>query len=1062
MDYGETGQEKEAEPAPIATENSSQPEATLDEPVSDRRGSQEAPVTRTKPDFLRRLDVLLSNRRLRHLFFVLVVVLVAALAQAMATWGIDLWKSAALYVLTILLGIWAFRFSPASQPKVEGRFQRLKESWPLFALFCLSVLVLAQSMVGLATMRNEIMIVLLLAVAVSMGAIWSRALGLADQGIRRLSAEIALLFSFVTALSGALLLMEWSDWRVYGALLLYGIGLLLALLGFALREGWDLGKMPKRLWSCLQEHRAELLALVVILSVGLFLRVYRLDYYPPSGGISWIDEAQIGKEAHDILTSDRRPWEFPVLIYSTALAFRLWGESVVVLRLASILFGWLTLIPFYFLARSWFGVEPALAATFLFAFSRWHMAMVRISQPWMTSMFLMLVLFLCLRWGLDHRGKMSFALAGYALALSIYSLAATNLVFIFFVLVLLLGRAVGAAWSVPAGQRRAALVSWVREHTTGLFIMLIAFTLCILPYAFLVSHEPTLMTERFTSVMPGVFGQQTPQLPQMWENFRRAIMLFNFEGALWPGVNIPQQPMLDPLSGALFGLGLLYCLAYFWRNDHYFLLAWFLVTLIGGGALVNTLVSHRLANLIPAIYLFICAILAWVWREYRQALPGKEHYLVPFAAVLLGISAWYNFDLFFNNQIYRQDVRAEFDSTQVGVANHIRRWSKDHYVALFATYPFYDENSDLNWVAGHPRGRAFKTIGNALPARMEQPLALAYYFVPPYRGNDLVNVVRKTYPGATSEKVDSENGHYSFYVARVREEEVLSVRGLTGRYWPEDQSEKTAVMRHEPTMNLDNWRNAAPLPLPFVAEWRGSIFIPRSDPYLITLRGVGRAEVYVDGTPMNRERLLAQGWHGLRAVYHTGDRAHPVNLFKRGPDGILRPIPSSDLSTLEGPRGLLASYYETPDWEGEPTQQRIEEALVFLGTPETACNVQWEGQLLIEKSGSYLLEASVRKGSLEMSLDGESALSTVLKEKQEEGVASTRRELTAGEHSLLARYTCDKSPQSGPFAGVSLYWTTPYGTSSEIIPPDRLRPALEKTVPPPRPPERGPQPPPPQ
>jgi hypothetical protein len=994
---------------------------------------------------LRRLEMALSNRQLRPLLFVLLVVLVAALAQAMATWGINKVWAALLYGLTILLGLWVFWFRPANPTREKTRRQKLKEMWPLFALLGLGVIVLAQSMAVLVMKSNETLILLLLVAAVGMWAMWPRSPGDTGRGeARRLTSAIALLLAFATTLAGSLRLAgDWSG-RLYGALLLYGLGLLLALVGFALRGGWNLKKIPRRFWNSLRAHCWEALALAVILAVALFLRLYRLDYYPPPGGISWIDEAQVGKEAHAILTSDYRHWEFPVLIYSVALAFRLWGEKILVLRLVPIFYGWLTLVAFYFLARLWFGVGPALAATFLFSFSRWHIALTKIAQPWMTSMLLMVIAFFCLLWGLRYRGRMAFVWAGLALALSMYSLAATNLIFIAFILILLLGRIVGAARQAPVGERRAAVAAWFKEHGPGLLILLLALLLYILPYISLVRRDPLLLTERFISVMPSITSPGVEQAPQIWQNFKRVLLFFNFEGALWPGVNIPEYPMLDPLSGALFNLGLLYCLVYFWRNDHYFLLAWFLITLIGGGVLTNTLVSHRLANLIPAVYLFICALLAWAWQEYRRAMPGKAFYLLPPAVMVFGFSAWYNYDLFFNYQIHNDAVRAEFDYSEVGVANHIREMEKGYYIALFASYPFYGEDNDLNWVAGHPRGESFRLVSDAVPARMEPPSAVAYYVVPPYRGEELAGIVRKVYPGAIWENLYGEHAHYSFAVARVSEEEVLSRRGLTGRYWPAAQTAEAAVTRHEPGLSFDWLNSAPPLPLPFTAEWQGSIFIPQTGLYLITLRGPGQAEVYLDDVPMEEERLLAQGWHGFRALYHTGSSLQPLRLFRRGSDGILRLVSAADLSTLAGPQGLLARYYDGPHWEGEPLLQRIEGAAVWADLRSKPYSIQWAGQLLAPQSGSYHLQAIVRDGSMELALDGGLIMESAPGEQKQESIVEADVELAGGWHELRVRYSRNEARPRTPASGVMLYWTPPDSADKELVPPDHLRPALEE------------------
>ncbi|MFX0146008.1 MAG: ArnT family glycosyltransferase, partial [Candidatus Hodarchaeota archaeon] len=223
-----------------------------------------------------------------------------------------------------------------------------------------------------------------------------------------------LIASLPACIASALLVLSWNN--LPRAIPLYVLSLGAAGYVCYRWEGWS---MPRP--TLLKEHWEELILVALVLACGLFLRLYRLDYYPPAGSISWNDEAQIGKDAYGIIHHGYLPWQFPNSVYATFLSFQVLGPTVLALRLPFVLLGFLTLIFFYLLARELFRFPVALAATFLFAVSRWHIAFVRLVLPSTPAMLLEVATFYLLLRGRRTGGMMNYILAGLSMGLGLYS-----------------------------------------------------------------------------------------------------------------------------------------------------------------------------------------------------------------------------------------------------------------------------------------------------------------------------------------------------------------------------------------------------------------------------------------------------------------------------------------------------------------------------------------------------------------------------------------------------------------------------------------------------------------
>lgn len=139
------------------------------------------------------------------------------------------------------------------------------------------------------------------------------------------------------------------------------------------------------------------------LVLGAFFRLYKLDSFPPS---LFSDEVDAGYQAKVFLEQKTdyfgnpwpvhfqsfADWRTPVLIYSMALSFKLFGVSAFTLRLPAAIFGILGLLALYLLVKKITKNKLlALSALALMAFSPWHIHYSRVAFE-LTAMLFFLVM----------------------------------------------------------------------------------------------------------------------------------------------------------------------------------------------------------------------------------------------------------------------------------------------------------------------------------------------------------------------------------------------------------------------------------------------------------------------------------------------------------------------------------------------------------------------------------------------------------------------------------------------------------------------------------------------
>lgn len=185
--------------------------------------------------------------------------------------------------------------------------------------------------------------------------------------------------------------------------------------------------------------RQHNLLLFFIIILALFLRFWQLGEVPRG---LYQDETAIGYNAYSISETGRdehgaiRPiyfksfgdWKLPVYIYGTAIPIKLFGLNEFAVRLPSALFGFLTVVIFYFWVRALTRDKNlALISTLLLSINPWHLHYSRATFEVTIALFFFVLGALFFDFGFVKRKKYFFLLAVVSFLIAFYTYNLTRL-----------------------------------------------------------------------------------------------------------------------------------------------------------------------------------------------------------------------------------------------------------------------------------------------------------------------------------------------------------------------------------------------------------------------------------------------------------------------------------------------------------------------------------------------------------------------------------------------------------------------------------------------------------
>jgi 4-amino-4-deoxy-L-arabinose transferase-like glycosyltransferase len=386
----------------------------------------------------------------------------------------------------------------------------------------------------------------------------------------------------------------------------------------------------------LSETQRRLLLLLLIMGVAAFLRLYQITALPPG---LFADEAMNGNDGLESIETGHFRVFYPqnggregLFINIQAGLVYLFGNKAWVLRLPSEIFGTLTVLALYFLARKLFSPAVGLLASFFLATSFWHIMFSRIGMRAASSDFFLVWAAYLLMEGLSrardggaYRGRMIAAGAVYGLGFHTYLAYRATPALILPILVYYFVEARNAGW--PAAWRKAVAVY------AG------AAALVVAPLAVYFARNPEEFMHRTAEV--SVFRAPRPFLEVLVNTWKMTQMIF-FRGDYDWGHNIALRPEVFWPVAIVFALGIaLACRAVYQRVRSWFAYAVALLWLVLA-AVPAVLSSQNMPNAMRAILMVpavcILAAVGAEWMYVQLAVRVRPRWLqVGCAAVLLAL-----------------------------------------------------------------------------------------------------------------------------------------------------------------------------------------------------------------------------------------------------------------------------------------------------------------------------------------------------------------------------------------------------------------------------------------
>ncbi|MGA9350866.1 MAG: PA14 domain-containing protein [Anaerolineae bacterium] len=809
----------------------------------------------------------------------------------------------------------------------------------------------------------------------------------------------------------------------------------------------------------------DLALLAVILAVAVFMRGYELADLPYG---SWYDEAESGLEAVEILNgrpfSPMAKFTFnpSLYFYVLALSFKIFGVSILGIRLVVAAAGVLSCLFLYLLAKRLWGWRVAFVAAILLAVMSWHVTFSRLGMQNVTaSLFAIVTLYYLVR-ALETSRHVDYLWAGLAAGIGVYTYTPFRLVALMMALLL--------------AHEVLSRPGFIRRHFDGLIVMAVAAILAMMPLLIFAVQNPQEFTRRMNET--SVFAKKNTEVEKrlaLENSLRLHMLMLNVRGDPNGRHGMPGRPMADSVTAAFLVLGLGYSL-YRWQDKGYFLaVIWLCIGLLGGIMSLDWEAPQgaRTVVAMPAVAMLAAVPLGLVWEAAEDALERKNlvvttsvvpetakaattsgswtgttliqgrHLMALGVVLLLAYVGRLNFNRYFNEQMKSVEVFHAHSARETATARYVNALGPGYWIYLqTANAPI------VRLIANRQEDFRFFMPVDHLPLKEHVDRGIVYLFEP-WRMAVPVEEFLRYYPDAQVDTVSDPAGEPIFHAVRVDKADVERIFGLTGRYYrgPNWQGQPFLTRTDQGIVFEADWN---PLPLeeegPFSVEWNGTFFAPQPGEYELDLRSQGASWVSVDGQLVAGNRgdpsaggsgrvTLAKGLHSLEVRLSADNSVGEVALYWTLSGRVPEPIPDNLLFTVPlSDQGLLGRYYRGTDWQGLPQIQEVDRVLSFrwhdvpiLGGP---WGVEWQGKLLIETPGRYRFSIVTNDRGW-LTIDGRPLI-----EGRGSG-SSGDIELAAGEHDIMVRYVDTRG-----YSEFRLYWELPGAFGCEVIPSAVLSPRI--------------------
>lgn len=395
----------------------------------------------------------------------------------------------------------------------------------------------------------------------------------------------------------------------------------------------------------------NLALLFAILAIAFFLRLYNIENVP--SGI-YPDEAVNGTDAILANETGSYRWFYTnnygregLFINLIAFALKIFGVTILGLKIWSIIFGTLTVLGIFLLAKELFrgSWRAGLIAGYLTAFSFWSINFSRIGfRAIMLPAVLVFSFYFFFR-GLRTKHYHHFILSGLIFGIGLHTYIAFRIAPAIFIMLF-----------VGLLMTKEGLI---KKYWKQAVVFVAAVFISAAPILWDFYQHPEYVQSRSSSI--SVFSPEVNKghpIKTLLKSVGLSLVKFNFYGDQNWRHNYPPYPVLHPAVGIAFLTGIIYLIGKFFhlailrfrhqvRDEklyiYFFLLSWFFI-MLAPEFLTEEGLPHALRSIgtLPAVYIIATIPILWILGKYREFSHTLKTSTVPLLIIILASVAIFN------------------------------------------------------------------------------------------------------------------------------------------------------------------------------------------------------------------------------------------------------------------------------------------------------------------------------------------------------------------------------------------------------------------------------------
>ncbi len=512
-----------------------------------------------------------------------------------------------------------------------------------------------------------------------------------------------------------------------------------------------------------------------IVLAALFLRLHNIDRTP--AGI-YPDEAVNGTDA--LLANETGDYKVfytnnygreGLFINLIAFSIKIFGNTILGLKFWSILFGTLTVLGVYLLAKELFRSQRSgLIAAFMLAFSFWAINFSRISFRAIMVPFLLTFSFYFLFRGIRMKHYINFILAGFIFGIGFHTYIAFRiapLILIIFLISFIISRK-----------------HFLRDYWKAIVIFSFTAFIAISPMLYDFAKHPEHFESRSSAI--SVFSPEINHgnlLGTLAKSVGLSLVKYNFWGDQNWRHNYPPYPILNPIVGIAFLTGIFYLIVkiihlfilrfrHNIRDDklaiYIFLLGWFFTMLIPEFLTAEGL-PHTLRSIgtMPAVFIISAIPVLWILGKSDKAGHFFKASVISLFALIfisIGVAETLKYFVFWANN---PSQHGQFNENYKNMAIYLNSLPRDVNKYVFANSPGREMEDGLPVSAHVIKYLTYGKTGNLTflkrgsDATLKRPLVLV--FMTPDQG--IIDKMKQIFPNAKVEKMRAMPGYASDFIA---------------------------------------------------------------------------------------------------------------------------------------------------------------------------------------------------------------------------------------------------------------------------------------------------------